>query len=233
MSELPLVCLIEDDPSVAELYARYLEKNGYRVQTHADGADAADWVLERDPAAVLLDANLPGRDGFEVCRELRPYFEGPILMLTARDDNVDKIVGFELGADGYITKPAEPRLVLAQIKSCLRRAAGGEMTQRRKVQFGKLSVDAAARSVEFDGHEVELSTGEFDLLWLLATHAGNVVSRDDIQQALRGFGHDGIDRAIDMRISRLRKQLGDESDPPRRIKTVRARGYLLNPAAWD
>lgn len=235
MSEtLPLICLIEDDAETALAYSRYLERHGFRVEVHGNGADAVDWIAGRDPAAILLDANLPGRDGFDVCRELRPEFNGGIIMLTGRDENVDKILGYELGADGYLTKPAEPRLVLAVLKSCLRRYGHpAQDAMPNRIEFGSLIIDRAARTVGFRSRDVQLSTAEFDLLWYLASHAGNVVSRDELQRALRGFDHDGLDRSVDMRISRLRRHFGDSSKNPIKLKTIRNKGYLLNPAAWN
>lgn len=230
----PLICLIEDDAETAQAYSRYLEKNGFRVAVHGDGTDAVEWIVGQAPAVILLDANLPGKDGFDVCRELRPRFDGGILMLTGRDESVDKIIGYELGADGYITKPAEPRLVLAVIKSCLRRYGGQARAEMpHLLEFGSLRVDGTSRTVQLEGRDIELTTAEFELLWYLALHAGNVVSRDEIQQALRGFGHDGLDRSVDMRVSRLRKHLKDDPRNPRRIKTIRTKGYLLSPTAWN
>lgn len=226
--------LVEDDEVTALSLARFLEKNGLRVTVETRGDLAMQRVRALQPGAVVLDANLPGRDGFDICRELRARYAGVIVMLTARDDQVDQIVGFELGADAYITKPAEPRLVLAQLNACLRRtgAAPREVSDRT-LQYGTFAIDAAARSVKLAGKEITLTTAEFDLLWLLASNAGNIVTRDEVQKTLRGIEHDGIDRSIDMRISRLRRRLGDDTAAPRRIKTVRARGYLFSPTDWD
>lgn len=228
------VCLIEDDEFSATALSRFLEKNGYTVHVRNRGDGAVRWIIELEPDAVILDGNVPGQDGFQVCRELRPQFDGPIIMLTARDEDVDQILGFEFGADAYMTKPAEPRVVLAQLKACLRR--GGDMTIPRnapRLSFGRFTIDKTARTVELEGKPVEVTTAEFDLLWLLASRAGQIVSRDEIQKAMRGLEHDALDRSIDMRISRLRKRLQDDPEAPRRIKTVRAKGYLFSPTAWD
>ncbi|PVV18649.1 MAG: DNA-binding response regulator, partial [gamma proteobacterium symbiont of Ctena orbiculata] len=160
---------------------------------------------------------------------------GPIVMFTARDEDVDEIVGLELGADDYLTKPVEPRVLLARLRSLLRRFRHSEHNPQEDDQrhFGTLLIDASARAVSIDEQEVELSTGEFDLLWLLATKAGKVVNRDSALKTLRGFGYDGLDRSVDIGISRLRRKLGDDANHPYRIKTVRGRGYLFVPDAWD
>lgn len=229
-----IICIVEDDPELATLLSKFLEKHGCEVHVQQNGAKAVRWIIDLEADAVILDANLPGADGFAVCRELRPQFDGPIIMLTARDDDVDQILGFELGADAYMTKPAEPRVVLAQLKACMRR--GADMTVPRnapRLSFGRFTIDKTARTVELDSSMIEFTTAEFDLLWLLASRAGQIVSRDDIQKSMRGLEHDTLDRSIDMRISRLRKRLNDDAESPRRIKTVRAKGYLFSPTAWE
>jgi len=192
-------------------------------------------ILDARPDAVVLDGMLPGKDGFEVCREVRDRYRGPILMLTSRDEDLDQVLGLELGADDYILKPAEPRVVLARIRACLRRSGGGSTPAGNpdEFAFGKFRINRASRTVLLDHKEIAFTTAEFDLLWLLASHAGTILSRDDIQSRLRGIEHDGLDRSIDMRISRLRKRLGDDSDNPARIKTVRAKGYLFSSTDWD
>lgn len=228
------VLLVEDDDVAALTLSAFLSSHGLTVAIEARGDRAMERVRALQPGAVVLDANLPGRDGFEICRELRDQYSGVIVMLTARTDGIDQILGFELGADAYITKPAEPRLVLAQLHACLRRVSESRATHESEARtFGTLSIDPAARTVRLAGAEVTLTTAEFDLLWLLADNAGAIVSRDTVQKSLRGIEHDGLDRSIDMRISRLRKRLGDDTRSPRRIKTVRGKGYLLSPTAWD
>ena len=230
------ILLIEDDELAGNLLRRYLEKQGFIVEVETQGDRASGRIMAMQPDAVVLDGMLPGKDGFEVCREARAQYSGPILMLTARDDDVDQVLGLELGADDYIVKPAEPRVVLAHIRACLRRAsprpvaAGGESEEYR---FGKFHISRTERTVRLDAVEITFSTAEFDLLWLLASRAGEILSRDDIQSHLRGIEHDGLDRAIDMRISRLRKRLGDDAVNPARIKTVRGKGYLFSRTDWN
>ena len=229
------ILLIEDDEIAVMTLGRFLEKQGLVVEYESKGNLAVQRILESKPDAVVLDGMLPGKDGFDICREVRELYRGPILMLTARDEDLDQVLGLELGADDYILKPAEPRVVLARIRACLRRA--GPVAALPDAQdefvFGKFRIDRASRTVHLERKEIALKTAEFDLLWLLASNAGTILSRDDIQSKLRGIEHDGLDRSIDMRISRLRKSLGDDAENPTRIKTVRAKGYLFSRTDWD
>lgn len=234
------ILLVEDDERLAKLTAEYLRKNDFEVAIEARGDAAEARILAERPDLVILDVMLPGKDGFEVCRAVRPHYTGVILMLTARDEDFDQILGLELGADDYIAKPVQPRLLLARIKALLRRspcASGnsgasepGELTE---LAFGTFRISQATRSAHLGAEVIDLTTAEFDLLWLLARHAGSVLSRDDLLQQLRGIGFDGLDRSIDARISRLRKKLGDDPENPTRIKTVRAKGYLFSKHDWQ
>ncbi len=227
------VLLVEDDPVMAIVLSRHLEKQGYTVSIEDNGARALARVMAESPAAVILDGNLPGKDGFEVCRELRTKYRGAVIMLTGRDEDIDRIFGLELGADDYLVKPIEPRVVAAHLKACLRRtdSPGGD-NEADEVRYGSFSISRATRVVTLSGQEVPLTTAEFELLWLLASRAGTVLSRDDIMSGMRGIAHDGLDRSIDMRISRIRKRLGDDADSPSRIKTVRGKGYLFSRTDW-
>ena len=229
------ILLVEDDEVMALTLSRYLEKQNYRVITESDGDNVLAAIDKYEPDVLILDLNLPGKDGFEVCREVRASFDDPIMMLTARDDDIDQIIGLELGADDYITKPAEPRLIHARLKAILRRGdtVTNHVDKRDSHSYGHFFINKSTRSVKLGGEEVSLTTADFDLLWLLASSAGVIVSRDDIQKNLRGIEHDGLDRSIDMKISRLRKRLGDDTDNPHRIKTVRSKGYLFNTTGWD
>ena len=229
------ILLVEDDEVMALTLSRYLEKQNYRVITESDGDNVLAAIDKYEPDVLILDLNLPGKDGFEVCREVRASFDDPIMMLTARDDDIDQIIGLELGADDYITKPAEPRLIHARLKAILRRGdtVTNHVDKRDSHSSGHFFINKSTRSVKLGGEEVSLTTADFDLLWLLASSAGVIVSRDDIQKNLRGIEHDGLDRSIDMKISRLRKRLGDDTDNPHRIKTVRSKGYLFNTTGWD
>jgi two-component system OmpR family response regulator/two-component system response regulator RstA len=222
---------VEDDPVFAAVMVRFFEKNGFAVEHFTDGAGVVDRACAQLPDAVILDGSLPGVDGFDLCRALRPCYPGPILMLTARDEDIDELLGLELGADDYIRKPAEPRIVLARLKARMRRpeapAPAGEL------RFGALEIHRCSRSVQLGSSPVELTTAEFDLLWLLASRSGETLSRDDIFRATRGLEYDGLDRSVDMRVSRLRKLLGDDTDPARLIRTVRGKGYLFSRIDWS
>ncbi len=236
------ILLVEDDQRLAELTAEYLRKNDFEVDVESRGDTAEARILNERPDLVILDVMLPGRDGFEVCRAVRGQYGGVILMFTARDEDFDQIFGLELGADDYIAKPVQPRLLLARIKALLRRAPSlgsgftGESPDAEEpaeLAFGRFRISQATRSGHLGSDSIDLTTAEFDLLWLLARHAGNILSRDDLLQELRGIGFDGLDRSIDARISRLRRKLGDDPENPTRIKTVRGKGYLFSKHDWQ
>jgi DNA-binding response OmpR family regulator len=177
---------------------------------------------------VVLDIGLPGMDGISICRSVRADFDGPILMLTARGDEIDEVVALEVGADDYMSKPVRPRALLARLRVHLRRAeASAPSASTTRIEVSGLCVDSSNRNVHVDELPIDLTTAEFDLLWLLARNAGSVISRDDLYQELHGLRYDGLDRSIDLRVSRLRKKLGDDPIHPRRIKSVRGVGYLL------
>jgi two-component system OmpR family response regulator/two-component system response regulator RstA len=230
------ILLVEDDERLAELTAEYLTRNDLNVAIEGRGDTAEQRIVAEQPDLVILDVMLPGKDGFEVCRAVRPSYRGVILMLTARDEDFDQILGLEMGADDYIAKPVQPRVLLARIKALLRRVPGNGDTAPTSVEekvFGQFRISQATRTAMLGGQAIDLTTAEFDLLWLLASHAGNVLSRDDLLQELRGIGFDGLDRSIDARISRLRKKLNDDPDNPTRIKTVRGKGYLFSKHDWN
>ncbi|MBS1188412.1 MAG: Response regulator receiver:Transcriptional regulatory protein, C-terminal [Rhodocyclaceae bacterium] len=230
------ILLVEDDERLAGLTAEYLSRNDFEVSIEGRGDTAEQRILAEQPDLVILDIMLPGKDGFAVCRAVRPAYRGVILMLTARDEDFDQILGLEMGADDYIAKPVQPRVLLARIKALLRRMPGSGETSATSAEekvFGHFRISQATRTTTLAGHPIDLTTAEFDLLWLLASHAGNVLSRDDLLQELRGIGFDGLDRSIDARISRLRKKLNDDPDNPTRIKTVRGKGYLFSKHDWN
>jgi DNA-binding response OmpR family regulator len=175
---------------------------------------------------------LPGQDGLSICKQLRPAFTNPILILTARDNDIDQVLGLELGADDYVVKPVEPRVLMARINALLRRSKAQNGGGTKTLRFGRLLINAVARSVTLDGRSIALSSNEFDLLAYLAAHAGEVQSRETLFQQLYQRNYDGLDRMLDVRISHLRRKLGDDGESSERIKTVWGHGYLFVPDAW-
>ncbi len=228
----PSIVLVEDDLRLAELVSRYLENHGFRVMSTARGDNAVDQVRRSNPDLLILDVGLPGKDGFEVCRQLRPVYTNPILILTARNSDIDHVLGLELGADDYVIKPVEPRVLMARINALLRRSKSPIRAARPTLEFGRLSINTVARSVHLAGESVALSSNEFDLLVELASHAGEIQSRAALYSSLYGREYDGVDRMLDVRISHLRRKLGDEAAGSERIKTVWGQGYLFVPDAW-
>ncbi|MFN3713991.1 MAG: response regulator [Alcanivoracaceae bacterium] len=219
--------IVEDDERLATLTSDYLSANGLSVTVVGNGNEAIRRIPAEQPDLVVLDLMLPGADGLTVCREVRRHFRNPILMLTARTDDMDQILGLEMGADDYVAKPVKPRLLLARIRALLRRIESDTETPPSRLEFGNLVIDNSAREVILEGASVEMTSAEYDLLWLLASHAGTVLSRETIFERLRGIQYDGQDRSIDVRISRIRPKVGDDPDNPKRIKTVRSKGYLF------
>ena len=218
------ILLVEDDLRTAALVREYLVGQGFVVDHEPDGNRAGKRIVAEQPDLVLLDLMLPGKDGLTICREVRGSYPGPILMMTARGDEIDQVVGLELGADDYVAKPVGPRLLVARIRALLRRPAG-KVAPPERVEIGALVVDRTRREVSVGGRAVGLTTAEFDLLWVLASRAGEVVSRAELLEALRGIAYDGIDRSIDMRVSAVRRRI--ERGKLQWIKTVRGEGYLL------
>ena len=230
------ILLIEDDARLAELTATYLEQNGLRIAVEGRGDRAIERFARERPRLVLLDLLLPGRDGLSICRELRKHHDVPILMLTARDTDLDHVIGLEAGADDYVMKPVDPMVLLARVRALLRRvergaAASGE--RKADMLLGALRISETSREVWLSGKPVALTTQEFELLSLLAHRAGELVSRDEVFRTMRGIDYDGLDRSIDGRVSKLRRKLGDDAAAPTRIKTVWGKGYLLVPDAWE
>ncbi|UVE19688.1 response regulator [Pseudomonas sp. LS44] len=223
------ILIVEDDQRLAELTREYLESNGLRVSIESDGGQAAARILKEQPDLVVLDLMLPGEDGLSICRKVRERYKAPILMLTARSDDMDQVLGLEMGADDYVCKPVRPRVLLARIRALLRRSEPSESAGegQRRLEFGQLVVDSARREAWLREQSIELTSAEFDLLWLLTSNAGRILSREEIFTALRGIEYDGQDRSIDVRISRIRPKIGDDPVHPRLIKTVRSKGYLF------
>lgn len=226
--------LIEDDVRLAGLVKDYLEQEHFAVRVEHRGDGAVD---NFDPAAtdiVILDLMLPGMNGLEVCSRLRKRYGGPILILTAKNSDIDHVMGLEIGADDFVNKPIEPPVLLARIRALLRRVVPARAQEdAEELNFGKLRISLSAHQVWLDDAPVDLTTQEFELLAFLARHAGTVLSRDEIFNNIRGIEYDGLDRTVDVRISRLRRKLNDNPEHPARIKTIWGKGYLFIAEAWQ
>lgn len=228
------ILIVEDDERLATLTKEYLESNGMQVSVEGDGSRAIERIKSEQPDLVVLDLMLPGEDGLAVCRIVRPHYSGPILMLTARTEDLDHVLGLEMGADDYVAKPARPRVLLARIRALLRRVkdqgeteAVQDEEQAKRLTFNNLVIDSSMREAWLEGNSIDLTSAEFDLLWLLSSNAGHVLTREEIFHQLRGIEYDGQDRSIDVRVSRIRPKVGDDPINPKRIKTVRSKGYLF------
>jgi two-component system response regulator RstA len=218
------VLMVEDDEELASLISEYMSGNGFLVEVVSDGAAAEKAVRAFAPDIVILDVMLPSRDGLQICRDLRQWYSGPILLLTARSGWVDEIVGLELGADDYLGKPVEPRLLLARIRSLLRRTQG--QTQGSAPARG-LRIEASKRTAYLGERALDLTDAEYELLVYLKAHAGVALSREQLTRDLTSSDYDGLGRTIDVRISRLRIKLGDDGKQPTWIKAIRGVGYLF------
>ena len=218
------ILIVEDEANIASFMKLYLEKAGYGVDRAGTGRDALDRAQASSPSLVLLDLNLPDMDGLEVCRRLRAASQVPILMVTARDDDVDKIVGLEVGADDYVTKPFNPRELVARIKSVLRRSAARPPTAGRGVlTHGRIRIDAGRREVTVEGRPVQLAPKEFDLFWALLEHRGLVLTRDQLLEQVWGYTFAGDTRTVDVHVRQLRRKIG-ETCP---VVTVWGVGYKV------
>ena len=217
------ILLVDDERNIIDLARMYLEQEGFKVEVAYDGQVALDKIKSLQPALVVLDLMLPVVDGWEVCRRVRSASDVPIIMLTARDDDVDKIVGLELGADDYLTKPFNPRELVARVKAILRRA-GHEPSGEKPITLGNLSVDPARREVTAAGRPIELRTQEFDLLWVLADNRGLVLSRDKLLELAWGYDFAGQTRTVDVHVAHLRDKLAGSNVE---IETVWGVGYKL------
>ena len=230
------IMLVEDDMSLAEWFSDYLTEHGYLVTLVNRGDVAVELIESDNPDLVVLDIMLPVKDGFDVCKEARNFYHGPILMMTARDQEMDEVLGLELGADDYVTKPVKPRVLLSRIKALLRRSNNPNdlaSSSENQIHLGQLHLDANSRSTKLHGQLVTISSNEFDVLWHLAQSAGQVVNRTELVHQLRGIDYDGFDRSIDIIVSRLRKKLGDDANNPYLIKTIWGKGYLLVADSWS
>ena len=220
------VLIVDDDTRLSAMLADYLSANGYAVRTAAT-ATAGLAAVERDrPDAGILDVMLPDLDGFETCRRIRTSSSVPILMLTAKGEETDRIVGLEIGADDYLPKPFNPRELLARLRAVLRRGRNGQETPRI-MRFGALEIDPGSRSVRIDGRDCVMTSHQFDLLVALAENAGRILSRDQLMDLLKGEELEAFDRSIDVHISRIRAAIEPDPKRPRRIITVRGAGYVF------
>ena len=219
------ILLIEDDPRLAGMVRDYLGEAGFSVSVASTGSAGLGTHAREAVDAIVLDLMLPDMDGLEVCRRVRANADTPILMLTARGDTMDRVIGLELGADDYLPKPFEPRELLARLKAILRRDRG----QRKAdiLRFGRLEIDSGAREVRVDGEPRPLTGYQFALLSALAEHAGRVLSRDALMDMMKGEPLEAFDRSIDVHISRIRAAIEDDPKKPRRVITVRGAGYVF------
>lgn len=230
------IAIVDDEPDITQLLAGYLSRQGFRVSALGSGHALIELMSADRPDLVLLDLGLPGEDGFAIARKLRERWQCGLIIVTGRGDAVDKVVGLEIGADDYVTKPFDLRELLARIKAVLRRlappaeAAAAPQAPRERLCFDGWELDVAARRLlDRSGESVLLTGGEFDLLCLLAQHAGRVLSRDFLLEHTRGRDAAPFDRTIDVQIGRLRRKLGDDADDAQVIKSVRGVGYVLTP----
>ena len=219
------ILLVEDDTRLAEMLSEYLGGAGFRVVVAALGANAMELLAGNEYAAVVLDLTLPDMDGLDICRQLRATSSTPVLMLTARGDATDRIVGLELGADDYLPKPFQPRELLARLRAILRRSGAGSVD--KPLHFGRLEIDRGAHAVRVDGQARELTSYQFNLLVALAQNAGRVLSRESLMDMVKGEQLEAFDRSIDVHVSRIRAAIEDDAKAPRRIITVRGAGYVF------
>jgi DNA-binding response OmpR family regulator len=219
------ILVVDDDEKLNQLLKRFLKDYGYAVYSAVDADEGLKKVRTVLPDLIILDVMLPGMNGFEVCKRIRESSRVPIIMLTARGDVMDKVVGLELGADDYLPKPFEPRELVARIQAVLRRAQNSGADRQRR--FGALTIDFHRRQALLDGQAVDLTTSEFAALELLVRHAGRVLDRDEIMQTLRGIDSEQFNRVVDVTMSRVRQKLGDDPKHPQYIKTIWGSGYMF------
>ena len=225
--------IVEDDLKLQGMLKDYFMTQDFEVATLDDGQEAVEYILNRQPDIVLLDLMLPVSDGLTICRQTRNHYHGKILMLTASDDDFDHVASLEIGADDFVTKPIKPRVLLARVRSLLRRPNAVAVTDGDELRFDRLILKNKYKRCELNGDFISLTDSEFDLLWLLATHPDTVLSRDKLTQELRGIEFDGFDRTVDNKIVRLRKLLHDSGAPAEKIQTIRGKGYQFVSTAWQ
>jgi DNA-binding response OmpR family regulator len=225
------ILIVDDEEHIIELVELYLSKEGFKVASASDGDSAIEKFLEEKPDLLVLDIMLPGKDGLDVLRQIRKTSEVPVIMLTARESEVDKVVGLELGADDYLTKPFSPRELVARVKAVLRRSKPPAEAVEEVLERDGMTIDTRRRRVEVKGSgEVELTAKEFDLLFVLASNPGIVLTRDRLMEKVWGYEYIGDTRTVDVYIRHLREKLADNADKPRFIETVRGVGYRFKGA---
>ena len=220
------ILLVEDDIRLAEMISEYLGEAGFRVAMAGNGAAALEHLARTECAAVVLDLSLPDMDGLDICRQLRAKSDTPVLMLTARGDAMDRIVGLEIGADDYLPKPFQPRELLARLRAILRRRSS-HSADDRPLRFGRLEIDRGAHTLRVDGETRTLTSYQFALLIAMAENAGRVLSREALMDLVKGEALEAFDRTIDVHVSRIRAAIEDDAKHPRRIITVRGSGYVF------
>jgi two-component system OmpR family response regulator/two-component system phosphate regulon response regulator OmpR len=224
------ILIVDDDAGIRELLADYLGQQGYAVSTAGDGKEMAERLQEQLPALVVMDLMLPGEDGLSLTRQVKAAHGLPVIMLSARGEDVDRIVGLEVGADDYLPKPFNPRELLARIRAVLRRGESqGGKADTEQADFGPFRLDLAAQRLSRDGVEIPLTQAEFTLLKIFVEHPNRALSRDQIMDWLKGFERDPFDRSIDVRVTRLRKKIEADPASPAYIRTVWGQGYLFSP----
>jgi DNA-binding response OmpR family regulator len=226
------ILVVDDEPEIVRLLRAYLERAGFAVVTAGSGQQALAVARHERPDLVVLDLNLPGLDGLDVCRTIRRSSDVPIIMLTARLEEADRLIGLELGADDYVVKPFSPREIVARVRAVLRRVAGPP-ARPELISAAGVTLDLARRSASVERQRLDLTTMEFDLLALLVEHPGQVFTRLQLLDRLQGNAYEGYERTIDVHIKNLRRKLGDDPDDPRFIETVRGVGYRFRQPAGD
>lgn len=245
---LHTVLVVDDDHRLVDYICEYLERYEFTTLKAHDGPEGIECIINQQPAVVVLDLMMPGSDGVNVCRQVRPQYNGHILMLTGIDDDIDQVAAIEVGVDDYVVKPVQLRVLLARIRMLLRRGHGiaddnsqklllstsnGVSSSDANLYFGELRICKRDRNAYLSGQSLDLTSSEFDLLWLIAHHPEEILSRQMLLKSLRGLDYDGVDRSIDTRIVGLRKKLADSRTKPFRIITVRGKGYMFDPDAWS
>lgn len=229
MSASPNVLVVDDDAGIRDLLADYLAKQGMAVRTARDGKEMDACLADFDPDLIVMDLMLPGEDGLSLTRRVKSVRDVTVIMLSARGDEIDRIVGLEVGADDYLPKPFNPRELLARIRAVLRRGAGKAADEGESARFGPFVLNAAAQTLARDGQDTPLTQAEFTLLKLFVEHPNRALSRDQIMDWLKGYERDPFDRSIDVRVTRLRKKIEDDPANPAYIRTVWGQGYLFAP----